>query len=121
MARDKENEVRNVAANILTNLYERGKKVELFRILQFLYDFSLEKEKKELSQRGRKKEKEKDNAQSKRKLVEEADKRKLEEVEKQQTKNIIAKIKNFLANRTWLIRIVLCSTLMCIQRNFSVL
>ena len=98
LARDKENEVRNVAANILTNLYERGKKEELFRILQFLYDFSLEKEKKELSQRGRKKEKEKDNTESKRKLVEEADKRKLEEVEKQQTKNIITKIKDFLTN-----------------------
>ena len=106
LARDKENEVRNVAANILTNLYERGKKEELFRILQFLYDFSLEKEKKELSQRGRKKEKEKDNTESKRKLVEDVDKRKLEEVDKkkveevkkQQTKNIIAKIKDFLAN-----------------------
>lgn len=89
LARDKENEVRNVAANILTNLYERGKKEELFRILQFLYDFSLEKEKKGTSQWRRQKEKEKDNTENEEKL---------EEVEKQQTKNIITKIKDFLTN-----------------------
>ena len=89
LARDKKNEVRNVAANILTNLYERGKKEELFRILQFLYDFSLEKEKKGTSQWRRQKEKEKDNTENEEKL---------EEVEKQQTKNIITKIKDFLTN-----------------------
>lgn len=89
LARDKENEVRNVAANILTNLYERGKKEELFRILQFLYDFSLEKEKKGTTQWRRQKEKEKDNTENEEKL---------EEVEKQQTKNIITKIKDFLTN-----------------------
>ena len=89
LARDKKNEVRNVAANILTNLYERGKKEELFRILQFLYDFSLEKEKKGTTQWRRQKEKEKDNTENEEKL---------EEVEKQQTKNIITKIKDFLTN-----------------------
>ncbi|NEQ75436.1 MAG: hypothetical protein F6K23_21715 [Okeania sp. SIO2C9] len=82
LARHEKLEVRDVAASVIASWYELDKKEELFRILQYLYNFSLEKEKASQQLYEEVTEEDSDN-------VENQDKSNLKESEKQLNQNKI--------------------------------